>query len=149
MECSLCGQEIDNDIRREDFQIIEELYPKQADLFKDTHVCRDCANKERTKVKVQKYKPFVEAVFQNLNRNNVTQQDLDALVQLLNSKHRFLQNEFVTMVMRFLFTYGEGSGNLAFEDGRNAWALAWAKAAASINVRQDSFGKYVASYEPK
>lgn len=152
MNCMLCGQEIDNDIRREDFQILEELYPEQAgtDFFKDTHVCRDCANKERTKVKVEKYKSFVEVVFQKLNCNSVTQHDLYALVELLHHEHRFLQNEFMTRVLRFLFTYGEGSGNPAYEDARNGWALAWAKAAAAIQVRYDhSTGKYVASYEPR
>ena len=50
MKCTICYQEIDGDIRREDFQILEEEYPGQSnkDTLKDTHICRDCANKRRT-----------------------------------------------------------------------------------------------------
>ena len=148
MKCTLCNREIDGDIRREDTLIFEELYPKQSmELFKDTHVCRSCADKERTRVKVDKYKSFVEAVFQKVNRNNVTQSDLDALVLLLNHEHRYLQNEFISWVKGFLFAYGEGSDNPAYEDARNAWALAWSKAAACIEVTLDqATGKYKAEF---
>jgi hypothetical protein len=151
MNCALCRKVIDGEIRREDFLILEELYPNPAlrGDFKDTHVCRDCANKERTRVKVEKYKPFVEAIFQKVNYNSITQNDLYALADLLNHEHRYLQNEFMMLVQRFLFTYGEGSGNPAYEDDRNKWSLAWAKAAASIEVRRDQkTGEYKVFYGP-
>jgi hypothetical protein len=136
MNCTICRNEIDGEIRREDFLIMEELYPQESmrTSLGDVHCCRDCANKERTRVKVEKYKPFVEAIFRKVNRSSITQNDLDAMVELLNHEHRYLQNEFIMLVQRFLFAYGENSGDTRYEDARNKWALAWAQSAAKAEA---------------
>jgi len=146
MKCIVCEQEID-DVRRKDFGIWSELYgPNRATQMENVHMCRDCANKERVKAKVEKYKPIANLISQAVNQSRLGQSDCDAIVELLNKEHRFLQNVFMTFLTKTLFTYGEGSGDPAYEDGRNAWALAWAKAAASLEVHIDqSTGKYVAS----
>lgn len=143
MKCEMCDVEIDGVEVKEDYNIYQDLYPKLN--VEDKHVCKKCGYKVRLDKKIEEYKPAIEQIFDRLNKSSFSSIDKEAIVSCMQNQHRYLQNEAMLMIYDILFRYGKNSGDVCWEDARNAWGLAWAKAASSIELRRDGSGTHTAT----
>jgi len=132
MKCSLCLLEFDDKVK-EDGLIVQELYGGQdKEILKDIHICQECAKKERIRVAVEKFTPLFDNIFNAVNRSEIREEQITAIVFLINRMHRTIQNDFMMVIQRILYEYGKGSGNAMYEDPRNQWALTFAKKAGQV-----------------
>lgn len=135
MKCAVCHHEI-NDERREDMTLIDEIRKDEPWIKDDTHVCQECAHKNRVDRAVREIKPAFDKLFDGLNSSShdLNKVMAEAVERVFLSQHRYLQNEFGVFLYNILKRIGSHAGDECYQDQRNAWMLNWAKGCSNIDV---------------
>jgi hypothetical protein len=119
-----------------DTVIEDTAFAEEYSFTPDSHVCVDCAKKERLQSLVREYTPFMEK-FSKLVNNYAFDHDgltSDALAFCFLREHRQLQHDMIMGLREIITKIGKKSGNTTYEDARNEWALRWCKAVSELEV---------------
>lgn len=133
--CVLCGKDIDGEKLRDGTALLENncSEEKKKSLGKN-RICDPCARKEIIRQTQEELKPVYEKIHDFINKMGHDSEGLvkEAIVDRFLREHRFLQQELVFFLIKILIEIGEKSGDAAWEDDRNKFALRWCKEAGEL-----------------